>query len=76
MIEDGVDGLICEDNTPDALAEALLWMLQDRDRLELMGMRAIENCRLRFGKDRFVISWLDVVAPYLSCGKLGRKVAP
>jgi glycosyltransferase involved in cell wall biosynthesis len=60
MIRQKTDGFICDEKTSESLAEAIHWMLEDRDRLATMGRSAFEDSQCRFGKDRFLHEWAQV----------------
>jgi len=60
MIRHGVDGYICRDKTPEALTEAIEWMLADRDRLIKMGEAARKDYETRFGRERFLQEWASI----------------
>lgn len=60
MVRHGIDGYICRDKTSEALAEAIEWMLSDRDRLLKMGEAARNDYEARFGRDRFLQEWANV----------------
>ncbi|BBC24673.1 glycosyltransferase family 4 protein [Pseudanabaena sp. ABRG5-3] len=59
MIRHGIDGYICRDKTPEALTEAIEWMLADRDRLSKMGEAARHDYETRFGRERFLQEWAN-----------------
>ena len=54
MVRHRIDGYVCRDKTPEALVEAIEWMMSDRDRLSKMGMAAIDDYETRFGRSRFL----------------------
>ncbi|MDB9347413.1 glycosyltransferase family 4 protein [Nodularia spumigena] len=60
MVRHQIDGYICRDKTPDALAEAIEWMLSDGDRLANMGKSAYEDYETRFGRKRFLREWANI----------------
>ena len=60
MVRHGIDGYICRDKTPEALAEAIQWMISDRDRLSQMGEAARADYENRFGKERFLDQWASI----------------
>ena len=60
MVRHRIDGYVCRDKTPEALVEAIEWMLSDRDRLSKMGMAAIDDYETRFGRSRFLEEWSKV----------------
>jgi glycosyltransferase involved in cell wall biosynthesis len=60
MVRHQVDGYICQDKTPEALAEAIEWMLSDEDQLKAMGKSAQEDYETRFGKQRFLQEWANI----------------
>ena len=60
MVRHKIDGYICQDKTPEALAEAIEWMLSDRDRLSQMGEAARVDYENRFGKERFLKEWANI----------------
>jgi glycosyltransferase involved in cell wall biosynthesis len=60
MVRHGIDGYICRDKTPEALVEAIEWMLSDRDRLIRMGEAARDDYESRFGRERFLQEWAKI----------------
>jgi glycosyltransferase involved in cell wall biosynthesis len=60
MVRHGIDGYICRDKTPEALDEAIEWMLSDRDRLLRMGEAARDDYESRFGRERFLQELADI----------------
>ena len=60
MVRHQVDGYICRDKTPEALAEAIEWMTSDEWRLKTMGKSALEDYETRFGKQRFLEEWANI----------------
>jgi glycosyltransferase involved in cell wall biosynthesis len=60
MVRHGIDGYICRDKTPEALVEAIEWMLSDRDRLLRMGEAARDDYESRFGRERFLQELADI----------------
>jgi glycosyltransferase involved in cell wall biosynthesis len=63
MVRHCIDGYVCRDKTPEALLEAIQWMLSDRDRLAQMSRAARVDYEIRFGQQRFLKEWSRV---YLS----------
>lgn len=55
-----VDGYICKERTAAALASAILWMLDDKERLASMGWAARNDYETRFGWTRFKEEWANV----------------
>ncbi len=60
MVRHGIDGYVCRDKTPEALVEAIEWMLSDRDRLSKMGEAAFSDYETRFGRSRFLEEWSKI----------------
>jgi glycosyltransferase involved in cell wall biosynthesis len=60
MVRHQVDGYICRNKTPEALAEAIEWMVSDEWRLKAMGKSALEDYETRFGKQRFLEEWANI----------------
>jgi glycosyltransferase involved in cell wall biosynthesis len=61
-LTDGVDGVICQEKTPESLASGIAWLLEDRERRGAAGRAAREDYRLRFGPERFAEQWAAVFA--------------
>lgn len=62
MINNGEDGVICEEKTPEALAAGIAWLLEDRERCAAAGRAAREDYHRRFGPERFARQWAAVFA--------------
>ena len=60
MIRHGVDGLICEEKTPEALATGIATLLEDEDRRHSAGRAARQDFEARFGPERFARQWAEV----------------
>ena len=56
----GVDGVICEEKTPEALAAGIASLLEDEDRRRAAGRAAREDFEARFGPERFARQWAEV----------------
>lgn len=56
IINDGLDGVIVEDQNIDALAEGLSMVLGDKNLRYSLGSHAIENIK-RFSRDKIVNKW-------------------
>ena len=52
VVEEGVTGLLVPPNDPPALAEAIIDLLDDRDRMRAMGVRGRERVREHFTWDK------------------------
>lgn len=52
VVEEGVTGILVEPNDPQALAEAIIEMLDEPDRMRAMGARGRERVREHFTWDR------------------------
>jgi glycosyltransferase involved in cell wall biosynthesis len=59
MVRHSVDGWICPDVTPAAIAEGLAYFLSDADRARSAGEQARASERL-YNRDRFAAEWADV----------------
>jgi glycosyltransferase involved in cell wall biosynthesis len=59
LIEHGVDGWICSEASPAAIAEGIEYLLKDPDRLERAGRAARRSAR-RFSPDDFAARWRTV----------------
>jgi glycosyltransferase involved in cell wall biosynthesis len=57
-----VDGYVCNGRSPEALIEALEWMLSDTARLERMRDAAVSDFRERFDRPRFREQWIAAYA--------------
>jgi glycosyltransferase involved in cell wall biosynthesis len=62
LVRDGVDGLLVTRHEPDALAEAVIGLLQDPQRAHEMGVRARDIVQ-RYPVEDFERAWLDVLTP-------------
>lgn len=62
LVRDGVDGVLVTRHEPDALADALIGLLQDPQRALAMGVRAREVLQ-RFPVAEFEHAWLRVLSP-------------
>ena len=62
LIRDGVDGVLVREHHPDALAAAVVGLLQDPARADAMGVRAREVIE-RFPVADFERAWLRVLSP-------------
>jgi glycosyltransferase involved in cell wall biosynthesis len=62
MIDHGVNGVVCEEKTPESLAAGLAWLLEDRERCEAAGRAAREDYHRRFSPDRFADQWVSMFA--------------
>lgn len=60
MVRHKIDGYICRDKTPEALSEAIEWMISDKERLKAMGKSTFEDCEIRFGRQRFLQEWANI----------------
>ena len=62
LVRDGVDGVLVRRHEPDALADALIGLLQDPQRALALGVRAREVLE-RFPVAEFERAWLRVLTP-------------
>ena len=53
MITDGRDGRLFTPDSPRSLADALLWLLSSRERLDAISIHAMETIEERFGESNF-----------------------
>ena len=60
MVRHGVDGVICEEKTPEALAAGIASLLGDEDRRRAAGRAARQDYEARFGPERFARQWAEV----------------
>ena len=60
LIRSGVDGVICEEKTPEALAAGIASLLDNEDRRRVAGRAAREDFEARFGPERFARQWAEV----------------
>lgn len=60
LVRNGVDGVICEKKTPEALADGIASLLEDEDRRCAAGRAAREDYEARFGPERFAQQWAEV----------------
>ena len=60
LIQDGVDGIVCNDKSAESLANAMLRLAHDPGLAASMGEEARASLESRFGWDRFVRGWTDV----------------
>jgi glycosyltransferase involved in cell wall biosynthesis len=66
MVRHKIDGYICKDKTPEALATGIRWMLADPMRLREMGRAAQADSETRFGRKRFLEQWAEVYGSTLT----------
>ncbi len=59
LIDHGVDGWVCSEPTPGAIAEGIEFLLKDPVRLEKAGDAARQSLK-RFGRERFADAWRAV----------------
>jgi glycosyltransferase involved in cell wall biosynthesis len=59
LIEHGVDGWVCAEASPAAIAEGIEFLLADAERLARAG-RAARRSAGRFGREAFAARWSDV----------------
>jgi poly(glycerol-phosphate) alpha-glucosyltransferase len=62
LVRDGIDGILVRTPEPDALAEAVIGLLQDPRRALAMGVRAREILE-RYPVAEFERAWLRVLSP-------------
>lgn len=60
MIRHKIDGYICDEKTPKALADAIDWTVAEPTRLQLLGQNAFASYAERFGEDRFRLQWKEI----------------
>ena len=60
LVRRGVDGAICEEKTPEALAAGIATLLGDQDYRRKAGCAAREDSETRFGPERFSQQWAKV----------------
>ena len=60
FIEDGVNGLLVEEENPSALSEAILGVFQDRDSRESLGRASREIALTRYSMDVKAKHYLDL----------------
>jgi glycosyltransferase involved in cell wall biosynthesis len=60
VITDGVDGLLIEPADPTALADAIVELLQNRERARMMGIQARETIRQHFSQEAMVQNTLQL----------------
>lgn len=61
-VRDGETGLVVPPDDPDALAQALIWLLSHPERLSEMGAAARTRVLDRFGGDSFVRTGTEILA--------------
>ena len=80
VVRHGVDGVICEERTPESLASGLAWLLEDDERCRAAGRAAREDYVRRFGPERFAREWtavfLDDAPPVLGDSLVDGGAAP
>lgn len=57
LVEDGVDGRICREETVDTLANAIDEYLQDGKRLRTHGLAAKKSAETKFSREQFCSQW-------------------
>ena len=60
IIEDGVTGLLVPSENPDRLAEAIVYLLADKQRAMAMGRAGRERAKKYFSEEQYAASMLDV----------------
>jgi glycosyltransferase involved in cell wall biosynthesis len=60
IVVDGKTGLLVPPRDPDALAEATLWMWENRERATAMGRAARQRVKEKFSLDRMVRDYLEL----------------
>ena len=60
LIQDGIDGIVCQDKSSESLADAMLRLAPDPEPAASMGSQARASLESRFGWARFVSGWTDV----------------
>ena len=60
LVRSGVDGVICEEKTPEALAAGIASLLENEERRRAAGRAAREDFEARFGPERFARQWAEV----------------
>jgi glycosyltransferase involved in cell wall biosynthesis len=61
LVEDGANGFLVRERTPEAFADRLLALLEEPDRLERFAAHARESA-LRYGLDRTAGRWDEILA--------------
>ena len=61
LVRHEIDGVVCDDKTPDSLANGVAWLLEDQERLRMAGEAAASDYRERFGPERFARQWASVM---------------
>ena len=61
VVEDGVTGLLVPPGDVNAIAEALIQILQDPEKRALMGQAAIERVRTLFGLEHMIRQTVDLM---------------
>lgn len=69
LVSHGEDGYVCLQPTTAALAEGIRYFLADPDRLQRAGKLARHSIETRFGNQRFIGEWMEVLglAPSEGC---------
>jgi len=60
LIEHGVDGFICRDQTPGALQEGIEFLAADPGRRQVAGAAARRSLDERFGREQYQRKWAEV----------------
>ena len=60
LVRSGVDGVICEEKTAEALAAGIASLLENEERRRAAGRAAREDFEARFGPERFARQWAEV----------------
>ena len=60
VVRHGIDGVVCEEKTPEALAAGIASLLEHEERRRSAGRAAREDFDARFGPERFVRQWAEV----------------
>ncbi len=60
LVRNGVDGVICAEKTPEALAGGIASLLENEERRRAAGRAAREDFEARFGPERFARQWAEI----------------
>jgi glycosyltransferase involved in cell wall biosynthesis len=68
LIEEGIDGFICKDKTPESIKEVFLRYINDAELANKQSEKSFESLkRLRINYDDFSKSWLSVFRNSIEC---------
>ncbi|MHA1595228.1 MAG: glycosyltransferase family 4 protein [Candidatus Baldrarchaeia archaeon] len=74
IIDDGIDGILVKPHSVRELSDAIIWLLNDKSRLEAMGMNAREKVEERYSWDRVVHRVVEVYEEVMGVTDTGAHI--